>query len=170
MNTPTLSNARYQKKSGRIEFELKFNTVLKTEEIDKKIEEYLNTLGYKETISNTERSYQRGSRFGTYYSTSPRNVRTVIHVEKQLDLNQIVIQMHVRTGTGIATQRDIDFWLIELNGIEQIFSSGFIDKRLSEYAAERAKWHSCSLVLGFILICIFAVNIFFWLVSFSCPC
>jgi hypothetical protein len=65
-------------------------------------------------------------------------------------LVELVMRVH-RFG-NMPLEPDFDFWRAEIDGLAHALNHGFSDPRLSEYAADRAKWYSIAIMLGVLFV------------------
>jgi hypothetical protein len=170
LTTNTLSDIQVDRRVGQVGLLLQFDTIQDRKTIEKRITEYLTTLDFQLIVKLNRTYFKRGSAWALLYSTSPRAVPTVVDITYDPDFNGqalVIAEMIVQTTGGMATQKDIDCWMVEMAGIEQSVLGENVDFRLSQYAADRAKWHSCALVMGIIVFCFLAVGILALLVLLS---
>ena len=162
----TSSEIQVHRRLGQIDFRLEFFTMRDQQTIESRIKEYLKMLGYQVIEKLNKTYFKRGTIWSTFYSTSPRGVPTMLDVSYEPDIDGqmlVTAKMIIRTTGGIATKKDIDFWMAEIAGIEQSALGENVDMHLSQYAADRAKWHSCALVMAIIVFIFLAMSTFIFL-------
>lgn len=118
--------------------------------ISKAITEYLEAIGYRQTRISPSMEFERGTTMASLYNPNPRSQKTIITIDIVGAGGHSIVEavMRVNCRGNLPLSKDFDFWQTELQGIEKSLHYGYCDPRLSEYAADRAKWYSIAIMLG----------------------
>ena len=118
----------------------------------KAIIEYLDAVGYHQSRITPSMEFERGAMLAGFYNPNPRSQKTIITVDFVSVGGNTVIElvMRINRAGNMPLSKDFEFWEAEIRGIENSLHYGYCDPRLSEYAADRAKWYSIAIMLGII--------------------
>jgi hypothetical protein len=120
----------------------------------KVIVEYFESIGFRQTQISPSMLFERGAILASLYSPNPRSQKTQLTVDVVSSggdsLVELVMRVH-RFG-NMPLEPDFDFWRAEIDGLAYALNHGFSDPRLSEYAADRAKWYSIAIMLGVLFV------------------
>ena len=120
----------------------------------KAVIEYFESIGFRQTQISPSMQFERGAILASLYSPNPRSQKTHLTVDVVSRGNDSLIElvMRVHRFGNIPLEPDFDFWRAEIDGLANMLNHGYADPRLSEYAADRAKWYSISIMLGVLLV------------------
>jgi hypothetical protein len=129
-------------------------TALRQGAAKKVVIEYLESLGFRQTQVGPTMQFERGAILASLYSPNPRSQKTELTVDVVSRGSESLIElvMRIQRFGNLPLEPDFDFWRAEIDGLATMLNDSYADPRLSEYAAERAKWYSIALMLGVLLI------------------
>ncbi|MDQ7024348.1 MAG: hypothetical protein Q9P01_03525 [Anaerolineae bacterium] len=120
----------------------------------KAITEYFESIGFRQTQMSPSLQFERGALLASLYSPNPRSQKTHITADIVSSGSENLIELVVRINRfgNIPLEPDFDFWRVEIEGLANTVQQGYSDPRLSEYAAERAKWYSIAMMMALLFV------------------
>ena len=120
----------------------------------KAVIEYFESIGFRQTQISPSMQFERGAILASLYSPNPRSQKTLLTVDVVSRGGDSLIELVMRINRfgNMPLEPDFDFWRAEIDGLANALNHGYSDPRLSEYAAERAKWYSISIMLGVLFV------------------
>jgi hypothetical protein len=119
--------------------------------VSKDVTAYFEALGYMLERSTPSMEFSRGSVLRGMTSSSPASQKTEITVDviggSQAGETVVEVKMRVGTFGTWSFQTDHDFREAELYGLQVALEYGYIDQKLSQFAADRAKYYSMMVAL-----------------------
>ena len=115
----------------------------------KAITEYLEAIGYHQTQISPSLQFERGALLASLYSPNPRSQKTFVTLDVVSSGGDSLVELVLRVNRfgNIPLEPDFDFWRAEIDGLANTLHYGYCDPRISEFAAERAKWYSIAMML-----------------------
>ena len=129
-------------------------TTIRKGAASKALIEYLGSIGYSQYQINPTLLFERGANLASLYNPNPKSQKTEISVDfaSISGITVLEVTMRVNCLGNKPLRRDYEFWEAELDGIVDALEHGYVNPRLSDYAADRAMWYSVTVMLMVLMI------------------
>ena len=145
-------------------YQRSIETTVRKGAASKALTEYLEAIGYTQLQISPTMTFERGANFASLYNPNPKSQKTEISVDfaSISGITVLEVTMRVNCFGNRPLSKDYEFWEAELSGIVDALEHGYVNSRLSDYAAERAMWYSITIQLLVLLVALsVTMSIFF---------
>lgn len=138
-------------------YQRSIETTVRKGAASKALTEYLEAIGYTQLQVSPTMLFERGANLASLYNPNPKSQKTEISVDFATISGVTVLEVTMRVNCfgNRPLSKDYEFWDTELAGIVDAVEHGYVNPRLSDYAAERAMWYSIAIQLIVLMVMLF---------------